>query len=75
MLNESERQRLIGACEQDFAYSGSVKGILEIVWQFVNFCTLLSRTENHILVRSGQYTVKEVPARLEHDIVNQKARE
>lgn len=51
------------------------KGVVATIDEFVSFCARLSEAENHILVPSGQYTIKQVPARLEHDVENQKARE
>ncbi len=44
---------------------------LMVIDEFVKFCALLSKPENHIKKPSGQYVEKEVPLRTVADMVNE----
>jgi hypothetical protein len=74
-LTATERGDVLRACEREFSESEPVKAVIEVVRQFAEFCTLLSRPENQIKVPTGQYIEREVNARTEQDMVNEMARE
>jgi hypothetical protein len=50
------------------------KSIIEKLQEFIQVCGLLSRPENHIMVRSGQYAAKQVNIRTEADMTNEMVR-
>lgn len=70
VLSDDATRQVRSACLQQLRRADErTKGVVATIDEFVSFCARLSEAENHILVPSGQYTIKQVPARLEHDMV------
>ncbi len=69
VLKDTEIEELEKACLNQFDLNA--KATLMVIDDFVKFCMLLSKPENHIKKPSGQYVEKEVPLRTVADMVNE----
>lgn len=76
VLSEKEREQVLKACVDRLNKDGMTgEGYIEVINQFAQFCALLSRPENHILVPSGQYIEKKVQTRTASDMNADMAQE
>lgn len=67
MLDAAQRQAVRNACIEEIKNGPQV--VYEVagtIDEFVRFCVLLAKPENHIRVPSGQYIEKQVPLRQEY---------
>src|SRR5262249_55874095 len=69
--NTTERTALKNACLREL--SGS--SVLTVVHDFVRFCDLLARPENHIRIPSTQYIETQVNTYTTQEMTNQMAKE
>jgi hypothetical protein len=77
ILSASEIKQLRDACLHELSQHGQerVSAMLRIVEEFVKFCTLLRKPENHIIVASWHYVEKAVNTRAVGDMTNEMAQE
>ena len=77
-LTDDEREKLKKACLEELLQGGqegwNVTATLNGIDELVGFCGLLSRPDNHIWVRTGQYKETVVNTRTEHDMAGEMAR-
>ena len=77
VLSESEIKALREACLKELYQTNQrdwdVKTTLEVIDEFVKFCILLMKPENHVKVQSGQYVEKQVNTRQYHDMNDEMA--
>jgi hypothetical protein len=79
VLSENELKALKDACRNELYRTDKrdwdVNAVLKVIEEFVEFCLLLAKPENHIQVPSGQYTTIQKPIRQVQDMVNEMAQE
>jgi formylglycine-generating enzyme required for sulfatase activity len=73
ILSDNEREKLINICLNEFSRSGdgNIKVVLAVIDEFVKFCALLNKPENHIKVPSRQYVEKQVNTRAFADMTHE----
>lgn len=75
VLSAYEIEDVKRACIQELRQANpETRNVAATIDEFVQFCALLSRPENHIQVPCGQYIEREVRARQEADMSNEVAR-
>jgi hypothetical protein len=75
VLRATDRAMVIKACQSELRRTREGAGVLKVVDDFVGFCELLHRPENHIWVQSTQYIEKEVNTYTTAEMRNQMAQE
>ena len=78
IVDETERSLIIDACYEELSTGKEVgwnaDAPLAMIQEFVDFCLMLSKPENHVLIPSGQYVEKQVNTRTERDMADEMAR-
>jgi hypothetical protein len=75
VLSRAEAHAVREACLKELRASDiQSQKVARTINDFVRFCVLLAKPENHIKVKMGQYVEKQVRERTEIDMVNEAAR-
>jgi hypothetical protein len=79
VLSENELKALKEACYNELYRTDQrdwdVNAVLKVIEEFVEFCLLLAKPENHIQVPSSQYVEKQVNTRTYKDMQDEMAQE
>ena len=78
VLTSAEREALIQVCLKQMSTTWGqslVHNLLQTYNDFIDFCHLMQKPENHIKIASGQYVEKHVHVRTVHDMSDEMAQE
>ena len=70
----AEREAIRQACLTELVQNGHA-GVIQVISDFVQFCELLTRPENHVRTRSSQFVETEVNVYPTQEMINQMSKE